>query len=506
MKAFDQRAIEHYKIPSKTLMENAGRSVAEAIVEHTDSIEECLVLVICGKGNNGGDGVCAARHLINMGVEAQVIFVGDPKVASSETREQIKLFNAIGREIDTIQDEGQIDDLVGHLSEVDIVLDALLGIGVEGPTRGLYVPVIEALNESDPIIYALDIPSGVNADSGIVEGEAVRADATFTIEMPKLGLLQHPGAEYAGDILAIPIGYPEALIEEFESKYEWVEDIWLPPRDAHSHKGTFGKVLIVGGSTGLSGAAIMSTEAALRSGAGLVHVAFPSSLQNIVETSTWEALKHPLTEQDGALSEKAVGEVLSIIEKSNIDVVAIGPGLSTTESAQEFVIGLLEQIQIPVVIDADALNALANTERLDLLKSMASHPVLTPHPGEFARLTGLTVEEIENDRIGMATQFAEEQSVTLILKGAPTITALADGSVFINSTGNSGLATGGSGDVLTGLIAGWIAQGLDIPYAAVSGVYLHGLVADYLIDETGERAMLPRNLIAALPEILKEYE
>ena len=506
MKRFDQRAIEHFGIPSSVLMENAGRSIAEALVSHVGEIEDCSVLILCGKGHNGGDGLCAARHLLNMGVDVEVAFIGKLEDACDETSKQIIMLQGYDNEIFEASSEALIDELQALINHADIVVDALLGIGVAGPVRGLYLPVIESLNDCNAMICALDIPSGVDADTGAIEGLAVQADITFTIELPKLGLLLHPGSEHAGDVLAVPIGYPDRLIEEFESKSELVEEIWLPPREQQSHKGTFGRVLIIGGSSGMSGAALMAAEASLRSGAGLVHVGFPQSLSPVFETAIWEAIKHPLSEESGALCEAAIDEILRIIDEQKIDVMALGPGLSQNKTAQELVIQLIEKVAIPMVIDADGLNALSQTQSVDMLAKMSMPPVLTPHPGELSRLMSCSIEEIEADRVGKARQFAKEQNVTLVLKGVPTITALPDGSIFVNSTGNSGLATGGSGDVLTGLIAGMMAHGLENAHAAVTGVYLHGQVADNLVEKTGERAMLPRDLLQELPNVLKDYE
>jgi NAD(P)H-hydrate epimerase len=302
------------------------------------------------------------------------------------------------------------------------------------------------------------------------------------------------------------------LCAAFESGFEQIERDWvaarLPRRRPDSHKGDYGHVLILAGSRGLSGAAILAGEAALRSGAGLAYLGYPESLSPVIEARLVEAVKRPLPEEEGAFSEAAVKPALALIEADDIDVVALGPGLSRRPSAQSFVKRLLPAIERPVVLDADGLNLISplGAKGRSPLRARRAPTVLTPHPGEFARLTGQSIAEIEADRVGSARRFAEGQCVILVLKGVPTVTALPSGQALINSTGNSGLATGGTGDVLTGLIAGLIAQGMAPEDAAPAGVYLHGLAADWLKGRLGERGMIAGDLLRALPRVLKGFE
>jgi len=510
MKEFDAEAIKNYSLPSLILMENAGRAVVQALLERVQDLGVFHMVVVAGRGNNGGDGLCAARHLLNLGASVEAFLVGSPGKLSEETSVQAKILEGFGLEIRYLNEESDLAELEEALSRADVVIDALLGIGVRGPVRGLLRPVIERINASDTFVVAVDVPSGVDADTGAVAGAAVKADLTVTLEYPKLGLLLYPGRGHAGEIVVSKIGYPELLRQTFRSGLEWVDESYvrarLPQRRAYSHKGDYGKVFILAGSRGLTGAAIMAAEAALRSGAGLVYLGYPESLSPAVEARLLEAVKLPLPERAGALAEGALEPILNFIAEMDIDVMAVGPGLSRIKSVGALLRKLLPKVEVPLVIDADGLNALASPQGLRVLKGLKVPAVLTPHPGELSRLIGRKISEIEAGRVGTARETAESLDVILVLKGVPTVTALPSGEIFINSTGNSGLATGGSGDVLTGLIAGLIAQGMPPEEAAPAGVYLHGLLADRLKGELGERAMIPGDLIRAMPQVLREFE
>ncbi len=510
MKELDAQAIKKYAIPSLILMEHAGRRVAEVIGERIEDLQGCYIVVVAGKGNNGGDGLCAARHLVQLGAPVEVFLTSSPDELSPETQIQAEILKRSGLELHYLLEQEALSALKASLESAGIVIDALLGLGVQGPVRGLLQPVIEQINECPGGVVAVDLPSGVDADTGQVGNVAVKADLTVTFEYPKLGLLLYPGREYAGEIVVVPIGYPDVLKESFGSGLEWVDEEFvrrrLPRRRAYSHKGDYGRVFLMAGSRGLSGAAIMTAEAALRSGAGLVYMGYPESLSPIIEKRVLEAVKFPLPEEDGALCEHALKTLKRALKEHKIDVLALGPGLSRKPSAMRLVQKLLPSVKVPLVIDADGLNALATPQGRKLLKDLEAPTILTPHPGELARLINQEISDIEADRVGMAQKTAQDWDVVLVLKGVPTVTALPSGDVFINSTGNSGLATGGSGDVLTGMIAGLIAQGMAPEEAAPAGVFLHGLLADRLKDELGERAMLPRDFLKTLPKVLKEFE
>lgn len=510
MKEFDAEAIKNYSLPSLILMESAGRAVVQALLERVQELGAFHMVIVAGRGNNGGDGLCAARHLLSLGASVEAFVVGSPDKLSEETRIQAEILEGFGLEIRYLTEEGELGELEQALSRADVVIDALLGIGVKGPVRGLIKPVIERINQSDVFVVAVDAPSGVDADTGAVAGAAVEADLTVTLEHPKLGLLLYPGRGHAGEIVVSKIGYPELLRQTFQSGLEWVDEGYvrarLPQRRAYSHKGDYGKVFILAGSRGLTGAAVMAAEAALRSGAGLVYMGYPESLSPIIESRLLEAVKLPLPESDGALAEGALKPIQEFIAEIDIDVLAVGPGLSRAKGVAALLKKLLPKVEVPLVIDADGLNALASPQGLKVIRRLKAPAVLTPHPGELSRLIGRKISEIEADRVGAARETAESLDVILVLKGVPTITALPSGEIFINSTGNSGLATGGSGDVLTGLIVGLIAQGMPPEEAAPAGAYLHGLLADRLKGELGERAMLPGDLIKVIPQVLKEFE
>ena len=509
MKAFDAEAIEGLGIPSLILMENAGRQVAEAVAERWD-VESIHVLALSGKGNNGGDALCAARHLVRWGATAEAVIVGSPDQLSEETCTQARILGTADVEIRYVDEEAAVDAYDEALWRSDLALDGLLGIGVQGAVRGLYKPVIDRLNDGPADVVAIDLPSGVEADTGRVEGVAVRAQVTVTLEYPKIGLLLHPGRAHAGDLLVRSIGYPEALSQSLETDLAWVDDAWvrerLPERDPNSHKGDYGRVLVLAGSRGLSGAAIMTADAALRSGAGLVYMGYPECLSSAIEGRLLEAVKFPLPELDGAIADTAISEITQIVAEDRITALAIGPGLSQRESIRPLLHELLPELNVPLVIDADGINNLADEDGRKLLQKLEAPTVLTPHPGELSRLIDRSIAEIEHDRVGTAQKAAEDLALVMVLKGAPTVTALPSGDVFVNASGNSGLATGGSGDVLTGLIVGLTAQGMSVEDAAPAGVYLHGLLADRLALTMGERAMLPRDLLETLPEVLKEFE
>lgn len=507
MRNLDEHVIKNIGLPSLVLMENAGRSVAEVLQQKVPELKKKKIVVIAGKGNNGGDGLACARHLINLGADVDIFVLASAKEElSPEAKTHAAILQRSGVALKYLAKD--VHKLSSALARADVVVDAIFGIGIKGTVRGVAQKAIELINRSSATIVSVDLPSGLDADTGHVGGVCVKADLTITLEFLKLGLLLYPGREYVGELVVAQIGYPKSVKEAFGSEFELVDRDFLaqrlPKRRPYSHKGDYGKVFLMAGSPGMTGAATLAAEAALRSGAGLVYVGIPQSLSPIVERKLTEAVKVPLPDSDGALAYEALGKVLKLLKDK--DVLAMGPGLSKRAQTAELVKALIKKIPetLPVVIDADAINILS--EEPKLLKALKAPAVLTPHPGELSRLIRKSVAEIEGDRVGTAKEVAAEFDLVLVLKGVPTVTALPSGHVFINSTGNSGLATGGSGDVLTGLIAGLIAQGMKPQEAAPVGVYLHGLIADRLKEKTGERAMIAGDLIKAMPAVLKEFE
>jgi len=520
MMEIDRRAIEELELPGRVLMENAGRSVAEAIAARVPELTPThplplqgggrgrgpVVVVVAGKGNNGGDALVAARHLQNRGADVRAFILAERGRLPPAPAANAAVIERVASHLEYLPDERSLERLSAALSGAEIVIDGLLGIGIKGAVRGYYAQAIELLNGAKAMVVAVDLPSGLEADSGHVEGPCVKADLTVTMALPKLGLLLYPGRDYVGELAIAEVGYPRVILDDYDSKLELIERELvagkLPSRRPDSHKGTYGKVFVLAGSRGFTGAAALASEAALRAGAGLVTLGIPQGLNPILETKLTEVITHPLPDVDGALSHEALEEIVAFLREQ--DALALGPGLSRQPGTARLVKDLLPQLELPTVIDADGLNNLSDDP--SALKRAGASLILTPHPGELSRLIKKSIKEIERDRVGVAREFAAEFNVILVLKGVPTVIARPDGFVYINSTGNSGLASGGSGDVLTGLIGGFLGQGLKPEEAAVCGVYLHGLIADRLREKEGERGMIAGDLLRGMPEVLREFE
>ena len=499
MKALDVQAQNDYAMPGILLMDNAAQAVAEAVHEALTALEGERVVIFCGGGNNGGDGLGAARWLQSYGVSVRAFVVGAALDAvQGDAALELAMFTKAGGRVEALstEDDWVLAELAA--SKADVLVDALLGTGFHGELEGDVLRACELLNKSEKYILAVDIPTGVNADNGAVCEQAVRADHTVTMALVKTGLLLYPGREYCGDIELADISMPVKLVEEYQSdKYRLTDEIvreLLPLRKANAHKGDAGRVVICAGSPGYTGAAALASDAAVKAGAGLVSLYTPLSSRDVLAIKLTEVMVHGLLERmPGILGGGAASDVASSAEAA--DVLAIGPGLGTSESTQEAVRTILQKITTPVVIDADALTALAG--HTEILAAMQAQKVLTPHPGEMARLTGLEIAEIEADRINVAKKYAEQWQAIVVLKGAPTVIGCPNGTVYVNSTGNSSLATGGSGDVLTGIIAGLAAQEISLQEAAICGVYLHGLAAELTGIDIGLAA---GELAALLPQ------
>ena len=499
MKALDVQAQNDYAMPGILLMDNAAQAVAEAVHEALTALEGERVVIFCGGGNNGGDGLGAARWLQSYGVSVRAFVVGAALDAvQGDAALELAMFTKAGGRVEALstEDDWVLAELAA--SKADVLVDALLGTGFHGELEGDVLRACELLNKSEKYILAVDVPTGVNADNGAVSENAVRADHTVTMALVKTGLLLYPGREYCGDIELADISMPVKLVEEYQSdKYRLTDEIvreLLPLRKANAHKGDAGRVVICAGSPGYTGAAALASDAAVKAGAGLVSLYTPLSSRDVLAIKLTEVMVHGLLERmPGILGGGAASDVASSAEAA--DVLAIGPGLGTSESTQEAVRTILQKITTPVVIDADALTALAG--HTEILAAMQAQKVLTPHPGEMARLTGLEIAEIEADRINIAKKYAEQWQAIVVLKGAPTVIGCPNGTVYVNSTGNSSLATGGCGDVLTGIIAGLAAQEISLQEAAICGVYLHGLAAELTGIDIGLAA---GELAALLPQ------
>lgn len=506
MKQLDQLATAEYAVPGLLLMDNAAQAVADAVNDSLDELDGESVVVFCGGGNNGGDGFGAARWLQNYGARVRVFVVGKAlEAVTGDAAAELAMLQKTDAKVEAVA--GEDDWVVAELAaaKADILVDALAGTGFHGELEGDLLRACRLMNDSEKYIVAVDVPTGVNADNGAVSENAVRADKTVTMALLKTGLLLYPGREYCGDIELADIGMPAKMVEECASKkYRLTDDIvreLLPLRKADAHKGDAGRAVICAGSPGFTGAAALSSYAAVKAGAGLVALYTPLSSRDVLAGKLTEVMVHGLLERmPGILGGGATGDVVK--NANAADVLAIGPGLGTSESTQQVVRDILLQVQTPVVIDADALTALQG--HTEILTQMQAAKVLTPHPGEMARLIGKEISEINADRINIAAQYAQEWNAVLVLKGAPTVIACPDGTVYVNSTGSNALATGGSGDVLTGIIAGLAAQEITLQEAAVCGVYLHGKAADISGIDIGLAAgELAQFLPEARCEVLK---
>lgn len=509
MQELDRRTILDAGIPGAVLMENAGRAVADTVARRFSGQFPGPVLILCGRGNNGGDGFVIARHLRTAGWDVRLVLLAERGMLSGDAAAMLTQYLQTGG---VVAEAPAVTQLVAALAEaVDcrLCIDALLGTGFARAPEGVMAAAIDWLNSQPAPVVAVDLPSGVDASSGAIPGVAVRAALTVTFAFPKVGLISYPGAEYAGEVITVPIGIPAEvaalagddvlLIDAIEARK------LLPPRPADGHKGTFGHLLVMAGSLGKSGAAVMTAEAGLRAGAGLVTLACPAGMQQIAAAHLVEVMTAPLVEVDGAVSLQAMEALLELSDGKQ--AVALGPGLGTSEETGALIRRFLKDTLLPVVIDADGLNALAgHLEILDQRRERAT--VLTPHPGEMARLCGRPIAEIQADRVGAARNFAMAHGIVLVLKGARTITAFPDGKVRINGSGHAGMASGGMGDVLTGLVGGLLAQGMEAGGAAALGVYLHGLAGDRLRPVFGDAGLLATDLLRELPmarnSLLKE--
>jgi len=500
-RAVDQRAIAA-GVPSSALMESAGTSAAALIRQ---SLDLKRVVVVAGRGGNGGDALVVARHLHQAGMTVSTFALCTPDQFSTTTAVMAERFERTAPDrLQFLTDT--LDPLEEALGEADGVIDGLFGSGLDRPLSDRFASIVEMINAAPLQTVSLDLPSGLPSDQACPLGEAVNADLTIAMEFLKPAHLLYPARSYCGKILLARVAYPEEVLAGLVPLARVLERAGaralLPARPPAGHKGTFGRILVIAGSVGMSGAAILCAKGALRAGAGLVTVACPASLNPILETALTEALTLPLPDEEGHLASDAIEPLTPALERA--DVVAIGPGLSRHQAVGQIVLALLEKIQVPIVLDADGLFLLA--PHLDGLKELSGRIVLTPHPGELSHLIGRAIDEIDADRIEATRTFATKHGVVLLLKGRPTAIGTPDGEVYLNPTGNTGLATGGSGDVLTGLVAGLLAGGASPANAAILGAYLHGYAADCLARDIAERAILPSDLIDVLPATIAEVE
>ncbi len=489
MRFLEKTAIEEYSVPSLILMENAAMGFCEEVKKHID-LKEKHIGVFCGKGNNGGDGFAIARHLVNSGFDVSCVISFD-----AENAKQLLTYDAYTNFCIMKNMNVCVCDIENADAKYDIIIDAVLGTGIKGAPKKAEEEIICMINDRGKFIISVDVPSGADATSGKVEGECVRADMTITFCLAKAGHFLYPAKEYAGKLLVTHISVPQKVTDEYESNlYTLTDEVFslLPKRKENSHKGTYGKVLAYCGTKGMSGAAMLSVSAVLKSGAGMVSCASSDDVIKNVVINTPEAMTISLDEKNS--NEK----LICALEKN--DALLVGCGIGRSEKAKDIVQMLIKEAEKPMVIDADGINNLS--ENIDIIYKKKAPVILTPHTVEFSRLTGFKPEYIEQNRLELATGFAEKYDVILVLKGADTIIASPDRKVYISAISNSGLSTAGSGDVLSGIIASFLAQGTKPYDAAICGVYTHSLAGDLARKDLGEKSMTASDIISNISKVL----
>ncbi len=509
MRDFDRFAVEKLRIPAIVLMENAAASAVSIISRNHPHLAGMLCTVFCGKGNNGGDGLAISRHLVNRGVRVQVVLTGKKRELKGEARTNldslVRLQKALKNKSMLRILELKSSRSLAMLPAPDLVIDAIFGTGFTGLVKGHAKESIEWMNRFEGTTISIDVPSGLGADDGDLGGVAVEADSTITMSLRKVGLYSGLGKGYAGSIEVADIGFQPRVVRPWSPNTFLVEqeDVLaaIPARPFNAHKHSVGKIFVLAGSRGLTGAAFMTASAAMRVGAGTVILGTPSSVYPILARKLNEVMVEPLPEtSDGSLSLAASDGILK--HAAWADVVIIGPGLSRNPETERVIRRTAGKIRKPILLDADGLNAFSG--RFSLLKRRKNRQmILTPHTGELVRLTGFHAKEIERKRVALSRNVAKSLGLTLVLKGSPTVTASEDGLVFVNSSGNPGMATAGSGDVLSGIIGGLWAQGMERTRAAVCGVFVHGKAGDLARDELGEKGMMATDIIRKLPAVLR---
>lgn len=505
MNSIDAHAINSMGIPSLVLMENAALRVVQAAADMLGGIDGRDIVLIAGRGNNGGDALAAARHLKNMGAGCTVFLLFSRSEARGDAAVNLGIIERMGLQILELTEDTGLDGFQNRVGTADLIVDGIFGTGLKGAAAGIAADVIRRVNTTGVPVLSIDIPSGVCGKTGKILGSCINASRTVTFCLPKAGLAVHPGCGHTGRLDVVDIGIPEQSIEQAGIKSHIIDrelvSAMLPARPQESNKGDFGRILLLTGSAGMTGSGCLCADAALSTGAGLVYLGVPSSLAHIYGSYIAEPIVIPLADEgSGRLSLQSMPGIIEAL--GNKDAVAAGPGLSAGMDIAEIIGLLVRECRAPLVLDADALNAISLNK--DILKDLKPGTVITPHPGEMARLTGMTTAGVMEDRVGTAVGFAARWGAVTVLKGSRTIVALPDGSYYINVTGNPGMATGGSGDVLTGVIASLAGQGMKPADAAVAGVFLHGLAGDAAAERLGQHGMLPRDMVAELPLIMKK--
>ena len=510
MREMDRKTIEDFGLPGQVLMENAGRKAIDMFMAEFPEIHSKKICILAGRGNNGGDALVMARYLLNKAKEVTTFVLSARDKIKGDALTNLILLETLCREkggehLFFIPEAETFEKFRSSIRHHDLFVDGVLGTGLNTPVRDFFKEVITTVNETHRPIFSLDIPSGLDADTGMPLGTCINARATATFGFAKAGHFLGNARAFTGHLEVMDIGIPDYIAASCPPRLQLLQPSTIaplfPPRDIHGHKGTWGHVMIIAGSRGKSGAAILAANAAVAAGTGLVTLGVPDAINDTVETGTIEAMTAPLADGGkGYLTDKAL-DTIEVLTR-NTSALALGPGLGTHEDTRKLVTALIEKSDLPLILDADALNCIAPDPCL--LRKRKAPTILTPHPGEMARLTGRSVQEIQADRLGTAREFAAAYQVILVLKGAGTITALPDGNAFFCPTGNPGMASGGMGDVLTGIIAGLAAQGVCPEDAARAATFLHGACGDLLARKKGPWGVPASEMVNVLPEIFSE--
>ena len=504
MKEVDRRTIGDFGVPGPVLMENAALQVMRTLRERFPRLQDENIVIVAGKGNNGGDGLAVARHLFNAGAGPKVLLAASKDEVRGDAALNLGIALKLGVPVTEVRTPEEWKRARMEIVHATVIVDALFGTGLLKPLAGVHALAVEEINRAGAFKIAVDIPSGLSSDTFEIIGPCVRADVTVCLAAPKIAHIFPPAEECVGKLIVAGIGVPPVLLDDPGHKLELVEGATVRPffrkRKKDTHKGTYGHLLVVAGSLGKTGAAALAGKAGLRMGAGLVTVATAASGLPAIARSMMELMTEPLAETpDKTVAREALPRVLELMDGKN--GILLGPGLSSRPSTAEFVLALVPRIKIPAVIDADGLNIIAS--RPEILHKLKAPAVLTPHPGEFARLVGRSNADVQKYRLELAPSFAEKYGVHLVLKGYRTLTATPGGRVFVNPTGNPGMATGGSGDVLSGMIASELVQENDVLGAVLSAVYVHGLSGDIAATKLSEKYLTAGDIIRFLPLALK---
>lgn len=506
MKEIDKTTMEKYGVPASILMENAGANVTQAILNEFGAVFYRRVCVICGGGNNGGDGFVIARHLKSEGASVKVFFTGDRDKLSQESKTNHDICCKYGIEIVSLKSMVDVEKTGYDLVNCDIIVDALIGIGLKNDIDGFIAQLIVYLNSLNKFTAAVDVPSGVDPDTGDIRGVAIHASLTVTFGLPKMGITIYPGLEYAGKLVVADINFPSELLSMPRKNVLMTREIiapMLPYRHPNANKGHFGPVLIVAGSRGMGGAAALTAKAALKTGAGVVIAAVPESLHDSIKAGSDEVILVSLKEtEEGTISGDNYERIMEFSQKSKVTV--IGPGMGRNRETQVLIRRLVESIQKPMVLDADGINAVSDDKKC--LKNIRKDVIFTPHIGEMSRLTGIKIEDIIKDKTGILREFAKQFSVNVLLKDGRSVLADYEGNIYVNTTGNSGMATPGSGDVLSGVISAMMAHGLLSVQAGIVAGFIHGLAGDLLLSKISEEGITASDIIKNIPVAIKDLK